>query len=266
MRECWALLRASWLTESSYRLNMVFSIASLAFVVLPLYFVTKALQPIMESTIASQSRQYFAFALLGAATYTLVAAVLTALPGALASAISRGTLETYLATPTPAGLLFLGMSGYSVCWAVLRGAILTTVGAFLGVRLAWGSAPAILLIIGLLIVAYGALGAMAAALVVCFRTTGPFVTGVLTGSMLLGGVYYPTNVIPSWLQDLSKALPLSYGLRALRQTALLGEPFAAVGHDVAVLASFTAILFATGTLALVGALRYARKAGTLSMY
>ena len=40
---------------------------------------------------------------------------------------------------------------------------------------------------------------------------------MLAASTLLGGVYYPTTVIPSWLASASEFVPLGYGLRALRQ-------------------------------------------------
>src|SRR5689334_18629671 len=100
MRECLALLRAAWLTETSYRMNMLFSLVSLLLIVVPLYFIATALQPVMAASISTQSTQYFAFALLGAMTFAVVSASASALPTALASAIGRGTLEAFLATPT----------------------------------------------------------------------------------------------------------------------------------------------------------------------
>ena len=58
------------------------------------------------------------------------------------------------------------------------------------------------------------------------RIPAPLPGGVLAASSFLGGVYHPTHVIPSFgLQLVSRMLPLSYGLRALRQAVLLGRPF-----------------------------------------
>ena len=266
MREIAALLRASWLTETSYRMGMLLSVLSLAFVVVPLYFVTKALQPVMASSIAGEGHEYFAFALLGAAVFSVVTAAISSLPNALASAIGRGTFEAFFGTPTRPAILFAGLSAYGLVWAFVRSALMLAAGALLGVRLASGSIGAVVVILTLLVLAHLALGAVAGAMLICFRTTGPFVTGVLTGSALLGGVYYPTHVIPSWLQDVSRLLPISYGLRALRQTALLGQPLGAVSRDVVMLSISTAVLLAVAMLATAGALHYARKAGTLSQY
>ena len=266
MREIGALFRAAWLTETSYRLNMLFSLASLAFMVLPLYFVAAALQSTMASTIASQSSQYFAFVLLGATIYTFVSACTSALPNALASAIGRGTLEAFLGTPTNLGILFTGMSAYSIAWALVRAMVMIGAGLLLGVRLHWSGMPALLTILLLLVLAYGSVGLVGGALLLRFRTTGPVLNGVLAGSALLGGVYYPTHVMPSWLPELSRLLPLSYGLRAARQAVLLGEPIRVFGHDVIILALCVVVLLPTGVLAVGVSLHHARRTGTLGHY
>jgi ABC-2 type transport system permease protein len=266
MRECLALVRSTWLTECSYRLNMALSLVSLAFIVVPLYFVSNALQPLMASTISSQSKEYFAFTLVGALAFALISASLSALPNALGSALGRGTLEAFLATPTSPALLFTGMSAYSVLWALVRGAVLLATGVALGVHIAWANTFTSAFIVVLLLLAYSGVGLIGSSMLLCFRTTGPLLSGVLTLSAFLGGVYYPTHVIPSWLQELSKLLPLTYGLRALRQSALRGEPFSAVSFDVAILAVQTAVLLSVGGVAVALALRHARRTGTLSHY
>lgn len=266
MRECYALLLAAWQTERSYRLNMALSLVSLAFVVVPLYFVSNALQPLMASSIATQSQEFFAFTLVGALVFALVSATTGALPGAIGAAIGRGTLEAFLATPTHPAILFTGLGAYTVLWSLLRGGVLLLAGVLLGVHIAWANALTSVLIVALLLLAYGAVGLVGSSLLLCFRTTGPLLSGVLTLSAFLGGVYYPTHVIPSWLQEISKVLPLTYGLRALRRTALRGEHFASVSGDVAMLALQTAVLLAVGSVALGVALRHARRTGTLSHY
>ena len=89
---------------------------------------------------------------------------------------------------------------------------------------------------------------------------------MLTISGLLGGVYYPTHVIPSWLQDLSALLPLTYGLRALRAVVLEGGPISASASDLAVLSGFAVLLCATSGYAFTLAVRHAKNSGTLAQY
>ena len=266
MREIGAMIRAAWLTEISYRMNMLFSLASLLTLVIPLYFVANALQSTMATRISAEGSQYFAFVLVGATTYMFIAACTSALPSAVASSIGKGTLEAFLGTPTNWATLFVGMSAYNVLWALVRASVMIAMGVAFGARVALHGLIPLTLIVFLLILAYGSVGLIGVAMLLRYRTTGPLLNGVLTGSALLGGVYYPTRVIPSWLQEVSKAMPLSYGLRAARQVALLGQPLRVVSQDVITLALYVTALLPIGILCVAISLHYARKSGTLGHY
>ena len=63
-----------------------------------------------------------------------------------------------------------------------------------------------------------------------------------------------------------EVVPLTYGLRAVRQLAIDGAPLRAVLPDVGVLAVFCVVLLSLGSLAMTYALRRARAEGTLSQY
>lgn len=266
MREALALIRAAWLTASSYRVGMLMSLLGLIAVVLPLYFIANALQPAMVHAIAGESAQYFGFVLLGAVTFSLVSTCTTALPAAIEGAISRGTLEVMLGTPARLPAMCLGLMGYGVLWALLRGALLLAAAVGLGASLVWGGAVTGVAVLALTMVCYAGLGFVLSALVLVFRTSGPLSTAILTGSMFLGGVYYPSRVIPSWIRAIADAMPLTYGLRAIRQLVLRGAPLATVARDVEILTGMTLVAVAVGVGAFALALAHARRAGTLSSY
>ena len=169
-------------------------------------------------------------------------------------------------TRTPLGVILVGLSGYPLFQSVLRATILLIGAAFIGVDVHWSALPYVILILALLIVAYGSIGLVAAALVLVFRTSGPLLTAVIAGSGLLGGVYYSTTVIPAWLQSLSALVPLTYALRAARMVLLAGGSWSASFGDVLVLALFAAVGVLIGSAAFGLALRHARSSGTLSQY
>jgi len=266
MRSILALMRAAWLTAASYRINLLLSVGSLLVMVVPLYFVAGALQPLMARSIASQGGQYFGFLIVGMVVLTVLTTAVTALPGAVGSSISNGTLEAMLSTRVRVPELLAGVLGYPLVWTAVRAAVLLLAGLGLGMQLTWGNSLSGLLILGLIVVAHLPFGLIAASGVLAFRTTGSIPQGVLALSGLLGGVYYPTHVIPSWLQTVSEALPLTYGLRALRRTMLEGEPLSAVLPDVAALAIFAALLLGLSFVLLEWSLRYAKRSGTLAHY
>lgn len=266
MREVLALMRASWLTATSYRLNMAFSILALLVTVVPLYFVANALQPLMGQAISNEGGHYFGFLVIGTVAFSLLTAAVTALPGAVGSGIRSGTLEALLATPARLPAILGGLVGHTILWTALRCLVLVGFGLVLGVRVEWGNILLASGIVAMIVLAYLPVGLGAAALVLAFRTTGPLPQGVLIASGMLGGVYYPTHVIPSWIEGFSYVIPLTYGLRALRRTLLDGVPFAAVAGDIGVLAAFVVVLSAAGAGAFAVAIRHARRRGTLAQY
>lgn len=266
MREIAALLRASWQMQLSYRLQTVFSIVGLVTMVIPLYFISDALQPVMANAIRTEGGQSFGFLLVGLATASLISVAVLSLPSALSGGIATGVLEALMATPTPTPTLLIGLNAYSMLWAALRGAVFLTAGWLLGANLLPGQVLPGLLVLGLIVVAYIPFGMVAASLVLAFRTAGPIPQGVLLISGLLGGVYYPTHVIPSWLQSFSAFIPLTYGLRALRRVVLEGASLSAVAGDLLALSFASIMLFAIGIAAITAGFRYARHHGTLSQY
>lgn len=266
MRESFALTRATWITASSYRMGMLVSLLGLVVVLLPLYFIANALQPTMQHTIAAEAQQYFGFVVLGAVCFSLASSCATALPSALDGAISRGTLEAILGTPARLTAVCAGLMGYGVIWSLVRAAILVAVAVALGADIVWRAGPAGLVVLILIMLSYVGLSLVFSALVLIFRTTGPLPTLVLTASMFLGGVYYPTSVIPSWIRNFAEFLPLTYGLRALRRILLRGDAITSVVPDVLMLTGMTMVTIATGVGLFYFALRRARRSGALSSY
>jgi ABC-2 type transport system permease protein len=266
MRVVLAFLRASALTAASYRLNALLSYAGILLGVIPLYFVASALQPVMQDAIRHEGGQYFGFLLMGTSTFYLIPTAVNALPTAVTGAVANGTLETVLVSPAPLGTVLAGMVSYETVTQLLRIAVLFVAGALLGAPIHWAHLPQALFVLALIAASYVPFALFTAALVVAFRTTARLPLAVLTVTSLLGGVYYPTHVIPSWLERLSEFVPLTYGLRALRRVVLGGVTLAGVAQDLAVVVATTAGLGVAAAFAFHLALRHARRAGTLGVY
>jgi ABC-2 type transport system permease protein len=266
MRKILALLRAGWLTRASYRLGLLLSLGTLLFTIVPMYFIGNALQPVMAGSIRTEGTQYFGFLMLGTFAYFFVTTACFAIPEALQSGVSTGTLEVLLSTPTRVPTLLAGLTGYNFSWAGIQALFVLLVGWLLGAPVAWGQGVLSLAIVVLIVLAHLPIGLIAGAMVLAFRTQGPLPQLALLASGLLGGVYYPTSVVPAIVRDVSVILPLTYGLRALRRVFLDGLPIGAVATDLAILAGMTAVSLAIGTLLFAAALRYARRAGSLAQY
>jgi ABC-type polysaccharide/polyol phosphate export permease len=266
LRASAALTTAAWRTAKSYRLSFVLSFASLAVTIIPVYFVANALQPFMASVIADEGREYFGFVLLGTAILTMVSPALSSFSSAVSGGLSSGFFEALLATPTSLPALLAGQTGYAFAWAFARVILLVAAGSALGVDIHWLRLLEAVLITAIVVAAYGGIGLLAAALVVSFRTNASIPQAVLVASTLLGGVYFPTSVLPPIVSPLAEWLPLTPGLRALRQTLLLDYPLSTVAGDVMQLLGLTAACLLVGIVSLRWAFAYARRAGSLAQY
>ena len=266
LRAALALIRASWRTARSYRVSFVLSFASLVVTIVPVYFVANALQPFMATVIAEQGREYFGFVLLGTAMLTLIAPALSSFAGAVSGGLSSGFFEALLVTPTPLPALLAGQTGYALVWAVARVALLMAAGAFLGVDVHWLRLPEGLLVTGLVIAAYAGIGLVAASLVVAFRTNGAIPQAMLVLSTLLGGVYFPTTVLPPAFGPIAEWLPLTPALRALRQALLLDYPVSTISGDLLRLLGLAGVCVGVGVMSVRAAFAYARRAGSLAQY
>ncbi|HLV26347.1 MAG TPA: ABC transporter permease [Gemmatimonadales bacterium] len=266
MHSAFALVRASWRSASSYRLRLILSFGALLVSVVPLYFIAGALQQTMAASIEAEGGQYFGFLIVGSIAFMLVSYAVSALGSEIGSGINTGVLDALLGTPASMPSVLGGLIGYGILWTGARGLVLLLGAWFLGANLHWEQAFSALLIVMLIVAAYLPIGMIAAACVVAFRTPGPLPQLVAAGSALLGGVYYPTSVIPSWIEGLANLVPLSYGLRALRGTLLDGQPLSAVMQDTGILALMALVLAMVGTASLLAAFHHARRTGTLAHY
>lgn len=266
MRETLALLRAQWLIATTYRTRLAFTVLSVVVGIVPVFFVAQALQPLLADALAGQGGQLFSFIVVGTVAMLCISTAVGTLPGAIGSGISTGIWESLLATPARVPALLGGLTAYELLWTLARAAVVLAAGSLLGARIAWDGALLSLGVLLLIVLAYLPIGVLTAALVLAFRTATPLPRIVLVLSALLGGVYYPTSVIPGWIRGVSDWIPLTYGLRALRRTLLEGWTLAQVLPDLEMLVLFDAVLLATAGVAFAAALRHARRAGTLAQY
>lgn len=261
-----ALTWASWRASLTYRLRTALSLFSLLAAVVPVYFIANALQSTMADAIQSQGGQYFGFLVVGMMAFSFIGTAVSRLPSVVSSGIGNGTLEALFSTPPSFPVLLGGMSGYGFLWTAAKSVLFLAAAGLLGANLTWSQVPQATVILALLVAAHLPFGILAAASVLAFRTSGPIGSLVMGASGLLGGVYYPTEVIPSWIEPVSHFLPVTYGLRALRRVFLEQQAFSAVTGDVVVLAIFAAGLLAVSLVVFRLAYRYARRTGTLAQY
>ncbi len=266
MRAAVALARATLLAALTYRTRLTISLVGVVATILPIYFVAGALQPVLESALRGEGEHYFAFLIVGTGALLFLTTTLGTLPGAIGSGIVTGTWEAMLATPAPRWAILAGLSGYAMFWTAMKCLVLFSVAVALGARFEWSGLLPTLLVLVLTLVPYVAVALVSAAGVLAWRTRTPLAQGVLLLSVFLGGVYYPTHLIPGWLEQVADWIPLTHGLLAARKLLLEGARIGDVVHELEILLLFAVVTALAGALTFAAALRHARRAGTLAQY
>jgi ABC-2 type transport system permease protein len=81
--------------------------------------------------------------------------------------------------------------------------------------------------------------------------------------LLVSGVYYPTSVLPDWMQLLSVVSPATYVIRGMRAALLDGADLPSVWPDLWPALVVGAVSIPLGLRLFVWAERYAKRTGRL---
>lgn len=179
----------------------------------------------------------------------------------------QGTLEAILVTPTSVATILFSSSLYNFTMTSLRVFVYLVMGVILfGLELHVTSLPAFLVIMVLTVLSFSGIGLISAAFIIVFKQGSPIDWVMGAVSSLLGGVFYPVSVLPSWLEPFSSLLPITYALEAMRHILLNGATLVEVGDKALALAVFAALLLPAGLVAFGYGLKTARREGSLIHY
>jgi ABC-2 type transport system permease protein len=177
----------------------------------------------------------------------------------------EGTIEYTMMAPISRLTHMFGQSIFSIVYGVIRSALLLGVLA-LFFEIDLGGAN---LLGGFLIVIVGSIsfigfGIMAAVLPLLFPEKGEQMTFIISSILLLvSGVYYPTDVLPRWMQWLSTVSPATYVLEAMRSALLDGEGTIDLLPKMLPMLAIGAVTVPLGLLVFGYFERYAKRTGRL---
>jgi len=223
-------------------------------------------QLVGNNPIFNQHGGFLAYSVTGSVMMGLFMASYGGFASAISSERGVGTLESVFATRAPLSGLLLGGSAWIVVQSLVE-ATLTLAAAFLifGIKL-HGSLLSALPIIILTNLTFVAFGFFSAAFTVLFKRGDPFRLVVGAASALLGGVFYPADVLPRFISWIGELLPITHGARALRAIVLQGQSLGLQVKELMILAGFCGVLFPLGVWAFYRSVQLAKLDGTLYQY
>ena len=262
-----AFLKRDFLLDISYKFSFLLQVAGIFVSSLTFFFLSRLVGAGVANQMEPYGGNYFSFVLIGIAFTDYLSVSLGGFSSQIRSAQIMGTLEALLVTPTSVSTILFSSTLYDFFFTSIRVIAYLVIGVLIfGMDLHLVSLPAFFVVMILTILAFAGIGLLSAAFIIVFKQGSPISWVMGTASGLLGGVFYPISVLPSWLIPFANLLPITHALEAMRQVLLKGAPFSAIYHQIFILSVFVVILLPLGLLAFRYGLKLARKEGSLIHY
>ena len=219
-----ALMRRYWLWELVWVVYSITTSLSVAYIGLA--------QPIISGEPADPAKtaRFVLYLLVGTIAWRFLGIVFEDIAEIIAWERWEGTIEQTFMAPVPRVTHLVGMAvGTVIRAAVISVAVLFAVMLFIPVDLSHANALSAVALLGVGTLAFIGLGIASACFPLLWTEKGLQMSYIVQALVLLvSGVYYPTSVLPGWLQAVSTISPATYVIEGMRR-ALLD------GHDVAML-------------------------------
>jgi ABC-2 type transport system permease protein len=194
--------------------------------------------------VVNGNPSYFDFIAPGIMAMTVMMSVITGLPVAISLEKEIGTMDGMMVAPINRLSILLGKTLAQTARGLIQGVIilLLAVGIF-GVAIQ-GS---ILLVFALLLLgvfSFVGLGIVITSFTKDQETAQMLMMTLMFPMMFLSGVFFPIQQMPWYMQDISKALPLTYAADALRKVMVLGAEVPQITTELAVLIGFGIVMIA----------------------
>jgi ABC-2 type transport system permease protein len=197
----------------------------------------------IQTTIPGQTN-YFNFLAPGLMIMIVMMTVMTGIPEAISKEKEMGTFDGMLSAPISQVSIILGKTtalcvrGFAQCILIL---VLAMV--FFGVTIQGSVLLAFFLLI-LGIFSFVGIGIVAVSMSGDQASGTMLVNLLMFPMMFLGGVFYPIQQMPWFMQDISKFIPLTYAADAMRKVMLLNANLGDVMVQILILIAFGVITMA----------------------
>src|ERR1700732_3130668 len=265
LRELWVFFWRDLTIARTYRTVFLFEAIQALFGVAMFFYVARFVDSPQLQHALPQGESYFAFSLIGFVFFDYLNAALDTFDRSLEEARDSGTLEHLLVTQTSLPVILAGSAIYPFTATTLRIAVYIAWGALLfGFPLGDANWLAVAAVLLATLLAFSGLGILSASYLLLFKRGNPAKWFLLGVSSVAGGMLFPVNILPPWLQFVARLNPVTYALEGTRAALLEGASLVAVERPLAVLLLFAAVLLPISIIVFGWALRRTKITGTLT--
>ncbi len=262
-----AFIRRELAALGGYRTAFVIRIFGFGLAASSLLFLSRFVGAAINPHLAAYRGNYLGFVVIGFLATEFQQVGVSGLAQRIRFAQMMGTLEAEVATPAPPWMVLGAPPVYEFAASSLRSAAyLLGAKLLLGLDLSRVNWASLLVSIPLIIAAFSGLGLLAAATTMLVRRLNPVAMVIGSLSFFLSGVMYPVTVLPAWLREVGRLLPLTHALAVLRGALLVGAGPGELRDSLLALLIFAGVLAPVGAGLFAFALKRARVDGSLSHY
>lgn len=248
----------------TYRVPFVLEAVEALFGTATFFYTSRFVDsPQLRSTLP-QGTDYFAFVLVGFAFFDYLGAALDSFDHSLEEARDSGTLEHLLVTQTSLPVMLAGSAIYPFLATTVRIVVYLAWAALLfHFPLQRANWLAVVVVLFASLLAFSGLGILSASYLLLFKRGNPGKWLLLGVSSIVGGMLFPVDILPAWLQVLARINPITYTLDAMRSALLAGASLHTLWRPVLILLLFAAALLPLSTALFAAVLRRTKATGTL---
>ena len=267
LKKIYALLKKDFLLESSYKLAFIMNIFSVCASLLIYFFIDRLFGNQINSYMEEFGVNYFSYVLLSMAFFSYIGVGIGSFSARIRLEQLQGTLESLLLTPTKIETILLGMAIWNIIFSTLDVLIYFIFGVFLFkinfTNINFLSAFTVLI---LTIISFSSLGILSASFVLFYKQGNPIAWLINTLEGVIGGVYFPINVMPGYLQFIANCLPITYAIRAIELAIYQEYSIYQLKNELFFLLIFSIILLPLSLKAFKKAIHNTCCQGSLTQY
>jgi ABC-2 type transport system permease protein len=267
LRKACSFVLRDFRIESGYKAAFLIRFIDSMMLLVLFYFLSQLITPGTSPGLKGHGYGYFSFALIGLGFARYFDLTLRMFSESIRLAQVTGCFEAMMSSQTGCVTVALMSSLYGLISGGVQLLLILAAGVVgFGMDLTHLNLPATALVLVLSLTIFVAFGVLSAAAVVWLKKGDP-ITWILGGfGTIVGGAYFPIDMMPTWMQKVALVNPFTYCLDALRMTMLQGYSVVMIVKPLATLLGIVAILLPASLGLFAAAVQKGRREGTLMQY
>ena len=267
MRLAWAFFKRDAAIAFSYRAAFFAQFLGNLLLLTMLYYVGRTVGPSALPALARYGGNFLAFLLIGIALTDCVMVSLASFAAQVRESQTTGTLEATLMSPVRLSVVLV----YSSLWNYFLSAVrfvlyLVVGGAAYGISLGRANLGSAAVIFVLTVLCFMGIGILWAGIVLVIKRGEAIMGAIGLVFLLLGGVLFPSSLLPGWIRFVADLVPLTPALEGMRFALLQGYGFQQLSGTLARLSVFAVVLLAAGIIGFNYAVQLGKRTGSLAQY